>query len=129
MFPASQRGLAMSVFATAPFMGPTMESIVGRFLGETEGWRRVVAIFTGALWIIGSLTISETYAPVLPKTRAAAMSKKTIKVYKSTIERSRGKQSLGRSFKIALSRPWVLLFREPIVLLLSIHPSSTVPFT
>ncbi|KAF6226052.1 hypothetical protein HO173_012542 [Letharia columbiana] len=124
MFPASQRGLAMSVFAAAPFMGPTLGPIVGGFLGETEGWRWVeglMAIFTGALWIIGSLTIPETYAPVLLKNRAAAMSKKTGKVYRSKIEYDRGKQSLGRSFKIALSRPWVLLLKEPIVLLLSIY--------
>lgn len=124
MFPASQRGLAMSVFAAAPFMGPTLGPIVGGFLGETEGWRWVeglMAIFTGALWIIGSFTIPETYAPVLLKNRAAAMSKKTGKVYKSKIEFDRGKQSLGQSFKIALSRPWVLLLKEPIVLLLSIY--------
>lgn len=38
MFPASQCGLAMSVFATAPLMGPTLGPIVGGFLGETEGW-------------------------------------------------------------------------------------------
>ncbi|CAD6594210.1 MAG: hypothetical protein ASARMPREDX12_008425 [Alectoria sarmentosa] len=124
MFPASQRGLAMSVFAAAPFMGPTLGPIVGGFLGETEGWRWVeglMAIFTGALWIIGSFTIPETYAPVLLKNRAAAMSKKTGKVYKSKIECDRGKQSFGQSFKIALSRPWVLLLKEPIVLLLSIY--------
>lgn len=105
-------------------MGPTLGPIVGGFLGETEGWRWVeglMAIFTGALWIIGSLTIPETYAPVLLKNRAAAMSKKTGKVYSSKIEYDRGKQSLGRSFKIALSRPWVLLLKEPIVLLLSIY--------
>ena len=124
MFPASQRGLAMSVFAAAPFMGPTLGPIVGGFLGEAEGWRWVeglMAIFTGVLWIIGSLTIPETYAPVLLKNRAAALSKHTGKVYKSKMEVDRSKQSLGRSFKIALSRPWVLLIKEPIVLLLSIY--------
>ena len=125
MFPASQRGLAMSVFAAAPFMGPTLGPIVGGFLGETEGWRWVeglMAIFTGSLWIIGALTIPETYAPVLLKNRAAAMSKKTGKIYKSKIECDRGgKQSLSQSFKVALSRPWVLLLKEPIVLLLSIY--------
>lgn len=124
MFPASQRGLAMSVFAAAPFMGPTLGPIVGGFLGESEGWRWVeglMAIFTGVLWIIGSLTIPETYAPVLLQNRAKALSKQTGKVYRSKIEIDRGKQSLGQSFKIALSRPWILLIKEPIVLLLSIY--------
>ena len=124
MFSASQRGLAMSVFAAAPFMGPTLGPIVGGFLGETEGWRWVeglMAIFTGVLWIVGSLTIPETYAPVLLKNRAAELSKITGKVYKSKIEVERGRQTLGQSFKIALSRPWILLLTEPIVLLLSIY--------
>lgn len=52
MFPASQRRLAMSVFAAAPFMGPTLGPIVGGFLGKTEGWRWVeglMAIFTRLL--------------------------------------------------------------------------------
>ena len=124
MFSASQRGLALSVFAAAPFMGPTLGPIVGGFLGETEGWRWVeglMAIFTGVLWIVGSLTIPETYAPVLLKNRAAELSKITGKVYKSKIEVERGRQTLGQSFKIALSRPWILLLTEPIVLLLSIY--------
>lgn len=79
-----------------------------------------MAIFTGALWIIGSLTLPETYAPVLLKNRATALSKRTGKVYKSKIEVDRGKQSLTQSFKITLSRPWVLLIKEIFVLLLSI---------
>ena len=124
MFPASQRGLAMSIFAAAPFMGPTLGPIAGGFLGESKGWRWVeglIAIFTGVLWIAGSLFIPETYAPVLLQKRAAALSRETGKVYISKIEADRGKQSLKQSFKIALSRPWILLVKEPIVLLLSIY--------
>src|SRR5271168_4655805 len=33
MFPASERGLAMSIFAAAPFLGPTIGPIIGGFLG------------------------------------------------------------------------------------------------
>lgn len=39
MFPAKERGLGMSVFAAAPFLGPTIGPIVGGFVGETVGWR------------------------------------------------------------------------------------------
>ncbi|KAI4132771.1 MAG: hypothetical protein LQ347_002454 [Umbilicaria vellea] len=124
MFSASQRGLAMSVFAAAPFMGPTLGPIVGGFLGEAKGWRWVeglMAIFTGALWILGALTIPETYPPVLLRKRAAALSKATGHVYRSKLELNKASTpSVGAAFKTALSRPWVLLFREPIVFLLSI---------
>lgn len=124
MFPASERGLAMSVFAAAPFLGPTLGPIVGGFLGETEGWRWVeglMAIFTGVLWIVGTLTIPETYSPVILRRRAKKMSQITGKVYKSKMEIQHGTKTVKQEFKTALSRPWILLFMEPIVFLLSIY--------
>lgn len=124
MFPANQRGLGMSIFATAPFLGPVIGPIVGGFVGETVGWRwveGVMAIFTGVLWIIGSLTIPETYAPVILKKRAAELSKRTGKTYISVMEARQGKVTAKHAFTKALSRPWALLFIEPIVLLISIY--------
>ncbi|GIK00466.1 hypothetical protein Aspvir_004491 [Aspergillus viridinutans] len=124
LFTARQRGLAMSLFAAAPFLGPVLGPIIGGFLGMTEGWKWVMgllAIFSGALWIIAGLIVPETYAPVLLRQRAIKLSKATGKVYKSRIEAEQGKKTLGHSLKISLSRPWILLFREPIVLLLSIY--------
>lgn len=124
MFPASQRGLAMCLFASAPFLGPTLGPIVGGFVGESVGWRwvaGVVTIFTGLLWMFGTLLVPETYAPVLLKRRAEKLSRLTGKAYVSKMENDKGKQRLTAIYKVALSRPWVLLFREPIVLLLSIY--------
>ncbi|KAM0127510.1 hypothetical protein ACHAP3_008742 [Botrytis cinerea] len=124
MFSAAHRGVAMSIFAAAPFLGPVVGPIVGGFLGETEGWRWVeglMAIFTGVVWIIGSLTIPETYSPVILRRRANKMSSMTGKVYKSRAEVERGSKSISAEFKTALSRPWILLFTEPIVLLLSLY--------
>ena len=125
MFPASQRGLAMSIFAVAPFMGPVLGPVVGGFVGQSVGWRwveGVMAIFTGCLWIIGTFFIPETYPPVLLRARAAELSTLTGRVYRSQFDISRGSPpKLSKSLDIALSRPWVLLIREPIVLLLSIY--------
>ncbi|RDW83403.1 MFS general substrate transporter-56 [Coleophoma crateriformis] len=124
MFNANERGVAISLFAVAPFLGPTIGPIVGGFLGETEGWRWVeglMAIFTGVIWIVGALTIPETYSPVILRRRAAMMSKLTGKVYKSKIEVDYGTKTVTAEFKVALSRPWKLLFLEPIVFLLSVY--------
>lgn len=124
MFPASQRGLAMSLFAAAPFLGPVLGPIIGGFLGMNAGWRWVMgflAAFSGALWIAGGLLIPETYAPVLLRRRAAKLSKMTGKVYLSKLDADRGKVTLREAFSTALSRPWILLLREPIVFLLSIY--------
>ncbi|KAH8738440.1 major facilitator superfamily domain-containing protein [Ilyonectria robusta] len=111
MFNASQRGLA-----TSP--------IVGGFLSETEGWRwlhGLMAIFTGVLWILGTLFVPETYAPVLLRRRAQMLSKTTDRAYISTIDAGKPPKSLVDQCKTALTRPWVLLFKEPIVLLTSVY--------
>lgn len=124
MFSADQRGLAMSVFAAAPFMGPVLGPIAGGFLGQSAGWRWVeglMAAYSGALWIICGFLVPETYAPVLLRKRAAKLSKMTGKVYKSKMEAKTGKIAIGELFKTALSRPWILLFKEPIVLVMSIY--------
>ncbi|ROW02390.1 hypothetical protein VMCG_06098 [Cytospora schulzeri] len=124
MFPAAQRGLATSFFAAAPFLGPVIGPIVGGFVGETVGWRwieGVMAIFTGCLWIICAIFVPETYGPVLLRKRAAKLSKLTGKVYMTEADIEGGQVSIGAAFKTALSRPWLLLFREPIVFLFSIY--------
>ncbi|KAJ5767259.1 uncharacterized protein N7511_004875 [Penicillium nucicola] len=124
MFPAKQRGVAMSLFAAAPFLGPVLGPIIGGFLGMNAGFRWVLgflAAFSGAVWIMGSLLIPETYAPVLLRRRAERLSKLSGQVYRSKIDIDQGPVSLKNSFKVSLSRPWILLFREPIVFLLSLY--------
>jgi MFS family permease len=86
MFSAKERGLAMSLFSLAPFMGPVLGPLVGGFLGEAEGWRwleGLMAIFSGIIWISGILVVPETYPPVLLRKRAQRLSKITGKVYMS----------------------------------------------
>jgi hypothetical protein len=80
-----------------------------------------MAIFTGVLWILGCLFLPETYPPVILRKRAAALSKKTGKFYKSQGDVDQGPTTFGHVFKTSLLRPWILLFREPIVFLLSVY--------
>lgn len=124
MFPASKRGIAVSLFAAAPFLGPTIGPIIGGFLATGAGWRWVegfLAVFSGVLWLCIIFLLPETYAPVLLRRRAAKLSELTGKVYRSKLDIERGPIPMGKTLKTALSRPWILLFREPIVLLFSIY--------
>ncbi|KAJ5506990.1 Major facilitator superfamily domain general substrate transporter [Penicillium expansum] len=118
MFPASQRGIAISLFAAAPFLGANTRPTVA------AGWRWVeglLAAFSGVLWLCIIFLLPETYAPVLLRRRAERMSALTGKVYRSQFDIDRGPAPLGKTLKTALSRPWILLFCEPIVLLFSIY--------
>jgi MFS family permease len=124
MFDAKERGFAGALFAMAPFLGPAIGPIAGGFLGQAAGWRWVeglMAVFTGVLWIAVALYVPETYAPVLLRKRAAALSKMTGRTYMSKLEVGRPVKTIAQQFKVALTRPWILLFREPIVTLLSLY--------
>ena len=65
--------------------------------------------------------ILETYAPLLLNQRADRLSALTDRVYRSKVEIKRGRPSAQNAFTAALGRPWVLLFSEPIALLLSLY--------
>ncbi|KAK8111534.1 uncharacterized protein PG998_007991 [Apiospora kogelbergensis] len=124
MFSAHERGMATAVFATAPFLGPSIGPIAAGFLGEAAGWRWIeglMAAFTGLLWIIVSLTVPETYTPVILRRRAEKLTQITGKVHISKLDAGKPKKTVMQEFKVALSRPWQLLFREPIVLLTALY--------
>lgn len=91
--------------------------------GEAEGWRWIeglMAIFTGVIWLACAAYVPETYAPVLLRRRAAKLSEMTGKVYVSKMDLA-ATAPRSEQVKTTLLRPWVLLFREPIVLLTSIY--------
>ncbi|KAJ5797319.1 Major facilitator superfamily multidrug transporter mdrA [Penicillium pulvis] len=124
MFAARERGLALSAFALAPFLGPVIGPIIGGFLGMKAGWKWVMGLLTilcGVMWFLGAALKPETYAPVLLRQRAITLSKLTGKVYISKLDIDQGRPDLKESMKISLSRPFILLFKEPIVLILSIY--------
>ncbi|KAK0736929.1 major facilitator superfamily domain-containing protein [Apiosordaria backusii] len=111
------------VFSMAPFLGPSIGPIVGGFVGESLGWRwiqGITAIFCGVLWIACVAYVPETYAPVLLHKRAQALSHHTGKVYISKMDLI-DPSTKAEKIKTTLTRPWVLLFKEPIVLFTSIY--------
>lgn len=123
-FPARERGLALSYYAVTPFLGPTLGPIIGGFIGEDLGWRWIqgfLAIFTGTLSIAYTLTVPETYAPRILYNRAVALSKMHGAVYRTQMELKQGRKKLIPTLKVSLSRPWVLVAVEPIVLIFSIY--------
>lgn len=138
MFDIRHRGIAMSSFAMAPFMGPVFGPIVGGYLGEAAGWRWVqalTALFSGCLWIVAAFVVPETYAPLLLRKRAHKLSLMTGKVYMSAMDAGRTvpvgpdgvplteHQQKVANMRLALTRPLVLLFCDPIVLLFSLYMS------
>ena len=124
LFPPGQRGLAMTLYCVAPFLGPVLGPVLGGFVSENVGWRwvqGVCCILIGVIGILGVIFVPETYGPVLLTTRARHLSKTDGKVYTSVLEKSQGKKTPSEVFRRALLRPWVFLFREPIVFVASLY--------
>ncbi|KAJ6016342.1 Major facilitator superfamily domain general substrate transporter [Penicillium herquei] len=124
LFTPAQRGLALTVYSVAPFLGPVLGPVIGGFVSENIGWRWVqgiCTIFIGLIGILGAVWIPETYGPVLLQQRALLLSKADSYTYISVLEKSQGRKNPSEVFKRALFRPWIFLFLEPIVLIASVY--------
>ncbi|GAB7339624.1 hypothetical protein MBLNU457_6218t1 [Dothideomycetes sp. NU457] len=124
MFVAKERGIAMIVYTSAPFLGPTLGPVAGNFVGQYGGWRWVdgmTVIFTATLLVLGVMLVPETYSPYILRKRAARMSRMTGRVYRSKLEAGKPNRTSSQVLKTAIMRPWVMLFREPIILFMSLY--------
>ncbi|KAJ7708250.1 MFS polyamine transporter [Mycena rosella] len=118
------RGIPMAVFSATIFLGPCIGPLVGGWIGQYAGWRWiywVLFIFSGLCFGL-TLFIPETLAPVLLRRKAAALRKTTgDEKYRSLAELER--TPFSDTLKIALLRPIVMLFAEPVVLFMSFYLS------
>lgn len=51
----NERGLAIALFAAAPYGGPVLGPIIGGFVGEKLGWRWILwvnMIFAGVMYVL-----------------------------------------------------------------------------
>ncbi|KAI1348975.1 polyamine transporter 3 [Xylaria sp. FL0043] len=124
IFVTEERGLAVMVYTSAPFLGPTLGPVVSGFLAQAGGWKWVdglTVIFTGVMFFLGLVFVPETYTPYLLIRRAQKLSKSTGEVYISKLEKGKPKKTARNVFYNGIARPWVILLFEPIVLALSIY--------
>lgn len=80
-----------------------------------------LTILSGTLWLAVTFLMPETYHPTLLRARAKKMSILTGKHYTTQHDLRNLGLSVFQIFSTSISRPLVLLFKEPIVLLLSIY--------
>jgi hypothetical protein len=96
-----------------PYITPTLESDLPS--SHLTDW--VLFIFVGVIFVL-TLFIPETLAPVLLRRKAAKLRKDTKDESYHTLEELE-RPPFKETIIIALVRPLVMLFREPIVLFMS----------
>ena len=120
-----ERVYAFPVFANAAFMGPIFGPVVGGFIGESSlvSWRWtewITLIISGLVLCLVAVFQPETYAPVLLKWKAAHLRALTgDERYRAEVEIR--EESFLRRLGRALYRPFLLTFREPIIMLIALY--------
>jgi len=128
LFPIEMRGRATSIWSMGPLIGPVIGPIAGGFLGEEVSWQWIfwlLLIAGGAMQLGIEVLNKETYAPVLIKWKTAKLAKELGRTdLKSAYDIGREPLSDGQILKRSLVRPVLLLFKSPIVSLLSLYMVS-----
>ncbi|KAG4429786.1 hypothetical protein IFR05_014736 [Cadophora sp. M221] len=120
------RGIATAGFAGATFIGPIAGPIVGEFITSSYlGWRWtawITLIMSAFFGIVGLFTIPETYAPILLKRKAERMRHETQNwaLHSQIDERPVHLKALVEKY---FMKPWVMLFREPILMAMTLYSS------
>ncbi|KAJ7172719.1 MFS general substrate transporter [Mycena filopes] len=125
---ARERGLASAIYSGMPFLGPIIGPVVGGYVVMKLNWHFnfwLMFIFSLLALLSGAIFTPETYAPVLLRRRAAklAQESKGIIHYVSIHDLNRPK-SITRLMLANLSRPFVFLVTEPIVLCVALYIST-----
>ncbi|KAK4684849.1 MFS transporter, DHA1 family, multidrug resistance protein, partial [Tremellales sp. Uapishka_1] len=126
MWDGDHRGQAMSLFALAPFAGPSVGPIVSGFI-QVSGtdWRWVywvLTIFAGVCLIVIVLVLPETYAPVILVKKAKKLRKETGEErWYAPLEKT--DHSLKARLNDILVRPFVMLALEPMLMAVTVYMS------
>jgi len=118
------RGVAITTFAGATFIGPVAGPIVGGFIVQSHlGWRwteYITAIMGFSFGIIGFLCVPETFAPILLSRRAAKIrfATKNWAIHAKIDEQQIDFKSIAEKY---LLRPFAMLLKEPILDLVTLY--------
>ncbi|OCT48063.1 putative transporter [Cladophialophora carrionii] len=120
-----ERGNAMAIFSMMTFIGPAIGPVISGFLELKENWRWSFYVL---LWLGGAtqllmFTIPETLPAVVLINKARRLRATGVPEYQDIRAPAEAEgRDLGAMFKIALLRPWQILF-DPISFLVAIYLS------
>lgn len=123
-----ERGVAVAIFAATTLAGPSVGAIVGSvLLGSPLGWRWAawLSLIMGvAFAAVAWLVVPETYVPVLLQRKARRLRLETGNwAFHAKIDES---DMSVREFVVRyLTRPFVMLVQEPILVLMTLYASFT----
>lgn len=120
-----ERGNAMALFSMMTFIGPALGPVISGFLQLKEDWRWnfYVLLWLAAGTMIIMFTLPETLPSQVLLNKARRIRRAKVPGYENIqapVERT--DRTLGGIFKVALTRPWIILF-DTISFLVAIYLS------
>ena len=126
MYDNRGRGIAIAIFANTVFLGPLIAPFIGGYINESYlGWRWTAWIpsFMGyAAFVLNLLFLKETYPPVILVSKAAVM-RRTTGIWGIHAKLEQVEVSLHDLVVNNLGRPLQMLFREPLIMAVTIYLS------
>ncbi|OAA44417.1 MFS multidrug transporter [Metarhizium rileyi] len=123
LFPAEERGRAISIYSLMPLLGPAIGPIAGGWIAERTTWRWVfysTTIACGVVQAFGLFFLQETYSPVLLHRKKLRLIKETGNEKLHT-EFDNPDRTLFQTLTNAFTRPFRLLATQPIIQVLSLY--------
>lgn len=119
-----EKTFGFPIYAFFGFAGPIFGPVIGSYIGPSGlSWRWcewLMLILGGIITVLIVVFQPETYAPLLLDWRAKHFRQQTgDDRYRSPLEVRR--TSFGTRLKIALYRPFVMIWTEPIILLMALY--------
>ncbi|KAG2137919.1 MFS polyamine transporter [Suillus clintonianus] len=123
-----ERGKALAIYTLAPLLGPVLGPITGAWIAERSTWRWVfwsTSIVDVAIILLAFFVLQETYAPFLLEQKAERICRSMDAEkapYKDIRTIFEGQDRSWRTIMTtALSRPFQLFIREPIMQIFGIY--------
>ncbi|KAL1967381.1 hypothetical protein VTN77DRAFT_3166 [Rasamsonia byssochlamydoides] len=114
MWHPTERSVPWAIFSAASFLTVIVGPIIGDFIVEYTSWQWTYwtsMILGGAVYIMALLFLPETYRPKLLSQKAERQGYVVEKV------------NIKSRYREGLTRPWIMLFTEPIVWALTLYMS------
>jgi DHA1 family multidrug resistance protein-like MFS transporter len=120
----STRGIAIAMFAMAVFVGPFASPFTGGFITQSYlhwRWTMYISAIMGFLGLVLLLLFyKETYPPVLLIEKAATLRRQT-RNWGIHAKQDEVELDLRELINVNFSRPFRMLFTEPIVFLVTLY--------
>ena len=112
IWPQSHRSIPLALFSAASFLGPVIAPAVGGFITQYKSWRWnfwLLLIVGGVVYMTMFVFLPETYPPKILQDKCRRQGKALPRI------------SIKEQLYVNLTRPWLMLFKEPILFFLSLY--------